>query len=117
MKAEHIRKGLDETSNLRVNGIHKCVGQKGCNYSMLHEESELLLIFKTKKNDFITVGSIIPYLEPYKTEKDLYKMVGMFSPMLAKFSHEKFVFWARKTQLAERFLRIEHTCGESKGVN
>lgn len=37
---------------MRVNGIHKSVGQKGCNYSMLHEESESRIKFELDKNKF-----------------------------------------------------------------
>lgn len=60
------------------------------------------------------VGAIIPYIEPFKKEKDLYKAVGVFSPMLALYSHEKFMTWAREAELAHRFLKTKHTCGNSK---
>lgn len=61
----------------------------------------------------ISVGAIIPYVEPYRSEKELYKLIGVFSPMLSLYSHEKFMTWAKEAEIANRFLKVNHGCGNS----
>lgn len=62
----------------------------------------------------ILVGAIIPYVEPYKSEKELYKLIGVFSPMLSLYSHERFMCWAKEADVANRFLKTTHRCGNCK---